>query len=181
MDSLLRKYSFVHNTGERFAVAMSEKFLCVNPFITERLQRTYPRRKDKIDTLWTWVNTDIFKPQPMPESTSPFRIVFAGRLDEFKDPPLMFRTIDRLRKRLNGDVVFDYIGTSDPNRFPNSPPSRTSPSATASRMPREWPRRWRAPMPASSLPSSKGCRVSCWRRWRWAGRSSPCICLSSNR
>jgi glycosyltransferase involved in cell wall biosynthesis len=117
MDSLLRKYSFVHNTGERFAVAMSDKFLCVNPFITERLQKTYPQRKDKIDTLWTWVNTDIFKPQPMPVDTSPFRVVFAGRLDEFKDPPLMFRTIDRLRRRLNGDVVFDYIGTSDPTRF----------------------------------------------------------------
>jgi glycosyltransferase involved in cell wall biosynthesis len=117
MDSLLRKYSFVHNTGERFAVAMSDKFLCVNPFITERLQKTYPQRKDKIDTLWTWVNTDIFKPQPMPVDTSPFRIVFAGRLDEFKDPPLMFRTIDRLRRRLNGDVVFDYVGTSDPSRF----------------------------------------------------------------
>jgi len=118
MDSLLRKYSFVHNTGERFAVAMSEKFLCVNPFITERLQKTYPRRKDKIDTLWTWVNTNIFKPQPMHESTSPFRVVFAGRLDEFKQPPLMFRAIDRLRQRLNGNVVFDYIGTSDPHRFP---------------------------------------------------------------
>ncbi|MBR1119976.1 glycosyltransferase [Bradyrhizobium lablabi] len=117
MDSLLRKYSFVHNTGERFAVAMSEKFLCVNPFITERLQKTYPARKDKIDTLWTWVNTDIFKPQPMHAGTSPFRVVFAGRLDEFKDPPLMFRTIDRLRQRLNGDVVFDYIGTSNPERF----------------------------------------------------------------
>jgi glycosyltransferase involved in cell wall biosynthesis len=117
MDSLLRKYSFVHNTGERFAVAMSDKFLCVNPFITERLQRTYPRRKDKIDTLWTWVNTDIFQPQPLPESRSPFEVVFAGRLDEFKDPPLMFRTIDRLRKRLKGGVVFHYIGTSDPNRF----------------------------------------------------------------
>jgi glycosyltransferase involved in cell wall biosynthesis len=117
MDSLLRKYSFVHNTGERFAVAMSEKFLCVNPFITERLQQTYPRRKDKIDTLWTWVNTDIFKPQVWPLDSSPFRIVFAGRLDEFKDPPLMFRTIARLRQRLNGDVRFHYIGTSDPHRF----------------------------------------------------------------
>ena len=117
MDSLLRKYSFVHNTGERFAVAMSEKFLCVNPFITERLQRTYPRRKDKIDTLWTWVNTDIFKPQPFPSGISPFQVVFAGRLDEFKDPPLMFRTIDRLRQRLNGGLVFHYIGTSDPHRF----------------------------------------------------------------
>jgi len=117
MDSLLRKYAFVHNTGERFAVAMSEKFLCVNPFITERLQRTYPRRKDKIDTLWTWVNTDIFKPQPWPSSLSSFQIVFAGRLDEFKDPPLMFKTITRLRQRLDGDVVFHYIGTSDPHRF----------------------------------------------------------------
>ena len=65
MDSLLRKYSFVHNAGERFAVATSEKFLCVNPFITERLQKTYPRRKDKIDTLWTWVNTGYFQPQPL--------------------------------------------------------------------------------------------------------------------
>ena len=64
------------------------------------------------------MNTDIFKPQPMHTGTSPFRVVFAGRLDEFKDPPLMFRTIDRLRQRLNGDVVFDYIGTSDPERFP---------------------------------------------------------------
>jgi glycosyltransferase involved in cell wall biosynthesis len=117
MDSLLRKYSFVHNTGERFAVAMSEKFLCVNPFITERLQRTYPRRKEKIDTLWTWVNTDIFQPQPLPGNTSPFQIVFAGRLDEFKDPPLMFRAIEQLRRRLRGGVIFHYIGTSDPHRF----------------------------------------------------------------
>ncbi|MFH0295995.1 glycosyltransferase [Bradyrhizobium sp. 31Argb] len=117
MDSLLRKYSFVHNTGERFAVTMSEKFLCVNPFITERMQKTYPRSKEKIDTLWTWVNTDIFQPQPFPESMSPFQIVFAGRLDEFKDPPLMFRTIDRFRQRLNGPIRFHYIGTSDPHRF----------------------------------------------------------------
>ncbi|MDB5514116.1 MAG: glycosyl transferase [Tardiphaga sp.] len=117
MDSLLRKYSFVHNAGERFAVATSAKFLCVNPFITERLQKTYPSRKEKIDTLWTWVNTDIFKPQPLPPDTTPFRIVFAGRLDEFKDPPLMFRTIARLRQRWGRGVEFHYIGTSDPHRF----------------------------------------------------------------
>jgi glycosyltransferase involved in cell wall biosynthesis len=117
MDSLLGKYSFVHNAGERFAVATSTKFLCVNPFITERLQRTYPRRKHKIDTLWTWVNIEIFRPQPLPDNLAPFRVVFAGRLDEFKDPPLMFRTIGRLRKRLQGGVEFHYIGTSDPHRF----------------------------------------------------------------
>lgn len=117
MDSLLRKYSFVHNFGERFAVTTSAKFLCVNPFITERLQKTYPGQSGKIDTLWTWVNTDIFKPQAFPATTDPFRVIFAGRLDEFKDPPLMFRTIERLRQKLNGKLEFHYIGTSDPHRF----------------------------------------------------------------
>ncbi len=117
MDSLLRKYWFVHSAGERFAVANSTKFLCVNPFITERLHKTYPGQRDKIDTLWTWVNTDIFRPQPLPRDVSTFRVVFAGRLDEFKNPPLMFKTIARLRDRLNGAVEFHYIGTSDPHRF----------------------------------------------------------------
>ncbi|MBY0380671.1 MAG: glycosyltransferase family 4 protein [Xanthobacteraceae bacterium] len=120
MDSLLRKYSFVHNAGERFAIATSEKFLCVNPFITERLQKTYPGRKDKIDTLWTWVNTDIFQPKPFPADTSAFRLIFAGRLDEFKQPALMFQTINRLKQKLAGKIKieFHYVGTSDPSRFP---------------------------------------------------------------
>jgi glycosyltransferase involved in cell wall biosynthesis len=118
MDSLLKRYAFVHNAGERFAVIASEKFLCVNPHITERLRNTYPRRKDKIDTLWTWVNTDIFRPQPLlPSVLAPFRIVFAGRLDEFKNPQLMFRTIARLRQRMPDGLEFHYVGTSDPHRF----------------------------------------------------------------
>lgn len=117
MDSLLRKYWFVHSAGERFAVANSARFLCVNPFITERLQKTYPRQKDKIDTLWTWVNTEIFQPKPLDRDLDPFRIVYAGRLDDFKNPALMFRAIARLRARLEGGVEFHYIGTSDPHRF----------------------------------------------------------------
>jgi glycosyltransferase involved in cell wall biosynthesis len=117
MDSLLRRYWFVHHAGEWFAAATSAKFLCVNPFITERLQKKYPHQKDKIDTLWTWVNTDIFRPAPLPSDLAPFRIVYAGRLDEFKNPALMFRTIELLRTRLQGAVEFHYIGTSEPNRF----------------------------------------------------------------
>jgi len=117
MDSLLKKYNFIHNFGERFAIATSRKFLCVNPLITERLRRTYPRYKAKIDTLWTWVNTSIFRPQPMPPIES-FRVAFAGRLDAFKVPSLMFKTIARLREKLPGSVEFHYIGTSDPSRFP---------------------------------------------------------------
>lgn len=117
MDSLLKKYAFVHNTGERFAVARSEKFLCVNPHITERIRATYPEHRDKIDTLWTWVNTNIFEVQPFPETVTPFRVAFAGRLDEFKVPPLMFKTMARLKQKLPRQVEFHYIGTSDPQRF----------------------------------------------------------------
>jgi len=118
MDSLLKKYRFVHSLGERFAVARSQKFLCVNPHITERLRRTYPKHGAKIDTLWTWVNTDIFKPQPFLREKKPFRVIFAGRLDDFKNPPLMFKTVAALWARFSGDLEFHYIGTSDPSRFP---------------------------------------------------------------
>lgn len=116
MDSLLKNYRFVHNLNERIAVAASSKFLCVNPLITERIRATYPRYAHKIDTLSTWVNTDTFKPQPF-EGTNPFRIAYAGRLDLFKVPSLMFETIARLRKKLPGGVEFHYMGTSDPHRF----------------------------------------------------------------
>ncbi len=118
MDSLLQKYNFVHNIGERFAMVTCQKFLCVNPLITERLRQTYARHAAKIDTLWTWVNTNIFRPQPMPESIEPFRVVFAGRLDEFKVPSLMFKTIARLREKLSDKLEFHYLGTSNPSRFP---------------------------------------------------------------
>jgi len=118
MDSLLQKYNFVHSIGERFAMAACQRFLCVNPLITERLRQTYARHAAKIDTLWTWVNTNIFRPQPMPESIEPFRVVFAGRLDEFKVPSLMFKTMARLREKLSGKLEFHYLGTSNPSRFP---------------------------------------------------------------
>ena len=117
MDSILKKYRFVHNFGERFAVATAQKFLCVNPMITERLKQTYPRHREKFDTLWTWVNTNVFRPQPFPSDGEPFRVIFAGRLDEFKVPPLMFKTIARLREKLAGRVEFHYLGTSNPARF----------------------------------------------------------------
>lgn len=117
MDSLLKNYRFVHNVNERIAVAAADKFLCVNPLITERIRKTYPRHAGKIDTLTTWVNTRTFKPAPFPKAT-PFRISYAGRLDLFKVPSLMFKTIARLRGRLPDGVEFHYLGTSDPHRFP---------------------------------------------------------------
>ena len=98
MDSLLKSYRYVHNLNERIAVMACDKFLCVNPLITQRIRETYPRYAHKIDTQSTWVDTARFKPLPFPTDGG-FRIAFAGRLDLFKRPPLMFNTIAALRRR----------------------------------------------------------------------------------
>lgn len=117
MDSLLKSYRYVHNINERIAVMAADKFLCVNPIITERIRETYPRWRHKIDTLSTWVDTKTFAPSPFPEGDG-FRVAFAGRLDLFKVPSLMFKTMHRLHQKIGPGVEFHYMGTSDPARFP---------------------------------------------------------------
>ena len=117
MDSLLKSYRYVHNVNERLAVMAADKFLCVNPIITERIRATYPRWAHKIDTLSTWVDTKTFAAKPFPEIDA-FRVAFAGRLDLFKVPSLMFKTMHRLGGKLGPGVEFHYMGTSDPSRFP---------------------------------------------------------------
>lgn len=116
MDSILKKYRYVHNLNERAAMAACDKFLCVNPVITERMRQTYPRYAGKIDTLSTWVDTRMFHPTPF-TPLAPFKVAFAGRLDLFKVPSLMFKTMARLNEKLPGGAEFHYMGTSDPHRF----------------------------------------------------------------
>ncbi len=116
MDSLLKSYRYVHNINERLAVMACDKFLCVNPIITERIQGIYPRHAQKIDTLSTWVDTKTFAPKPF-SNDGRFGVAFAGRLDLFKVPSLMFKTMQRLREKAGGGVEFHYMGTSDPYRF----------------------------------------------------------------
>ena len=118
MDSLLKKYPYVHSLNEWISVAACDRFSCVNPVITERIKATYPAHAHKIDTQTTWVDTKLFKPRPYPAEG--FRIAFAGRLDLFKVPSLMFKSVQRVREKLpaGSGVEFHYMGTSDPERFP---------------------------------------------------------------
>ncbi len=115
MDSLLKSYRYVHNINEWLAVKACDKFLCVNPIITGRIRATYPSSAHKIDTQSTWVDTAMFKPAPFPKDG--FGIAFAGRLDLFKVPSLMFKTVHKVREKLGDGVRFHYMGTSDPKRF----------------------------------------------------------------
>jgi glycosyltransferase involved in cell wall biosynthesis len=117
MDSLLKSYRYVHNLNEWLAVKSCGKFMCVNPIITERIRETYPASAAKIHTQSTWVDTQMFAAKPYPEHEW-FRVAFAGRLDLFKVPSLMFKTIAKLRAKIGPGVEFHYMGTSDPHRFP---------------------------------------------------------------
>lgn len=114
MDSLLRKYRGVHHMGEWIAVRTADRFLCVNPLITERVRGENPAYADSIETQSTWVDTGTFRPSPFPREG--FHIAFAGRLDLIKAPALMFRTIGALRTKVPS-VRFHYIGPSDPEAF----------------------------------------------------------------
>lgn len=117
MDSLLKSYRYLHNVNEWVAVKACDRFLCVNPIITERIRKTYPSQAHKIHTLSTWVDKRTFHPRPLPADDG-FRVAFAGRLDLFKVPSLMFKTVARLSDKLGPGVEFHYMGTSDPHRFP---------------------------------------------------------------
>jgi len=116
MDSLLRKYHFVHDWMQTVALSRCGYFLCVNPIITKRLRAAHPAIGHKIKTTPTWANPDIFTvTEAFP--LNPFRVVFCGRLDKVKRPDLMFRAIHRLAARIRVPVELNLVGPSDPGRF----------------------------------------------------------------
>jgi glycosyltransferase involved in cell wall biosynthesis len=118
MDSLIKTYWFAHRFNERVALTLAKRILCVNPNIVKRMQREFPTLAPKAEVMTVSVDTRRFAPQPFDCADGVFRIVFAGRLDEFKDPPLMFRVMAKLHQRLNGALEFHYVGASDPARYP---------------------------------------------------------------
>jgi glycosyltransferase involved in cell wall biosynthesis len=117
MDSLIKKLWFIHRMNEQVAIRLADMIICVNPNIVARLEREFPRAARRAIFMPVAVDTKVFCPSAFEIDDGIFRVVFAGRLDEFKDPPLMFRTLHRVHQRLEGAVEFHYIGTSDPHRY----------------------------------------------------------------
>jgi glycosyltransferase involved in cell wall biosynthesis len=118
MDSLIKKFWSLHRMNEQIAIRLADAIICVNPNILARLEREFPRAARRAIFMPVAVDTKIFRPAEFTIHDGIFRVVFAGRLDEFKDPPLMFRTLQRVYEQLQGAVEFHYIGTSDPHRYP---------------------------------------------------------------
>lgn len=120
MDSLLKRYWAVRLLSERLSLWLSDWIFGVNAAIVERIAALSPRWRDKAEVMSVSVDTDRFHATAFPPGDA-FHICFAGRLDAFKDPPLMFRTLAvldaKLSRRAVGRfrrVVFDYVGASDP-------------------------------------------------------------------
>jgi glycosyltransferase involved in cell wall biosynthesis len=120
MDSLLKKHWVLHRVNEAIALALADRVLCVNENIVRRLETTRPRAARKCEVMTVSVDQRRFVAKPFDCSDNIFRIVFAGRLDAFKDPPLMFRVIAGVHARLAGRVEFHYVGATDPARYPES-------------------------------------------------------------
>jgi glycosyltransferase involved in cell wall biosynthesis len=117
MDSLTKKLWFINSLNERIALSCANKIICVNANIAKRIGRLFPSQASKTQVMAVSVDTKVFTIQPFNTSDGIFRVIFAGRLDEFKDPPLMFRTLAALHEKLDGKFEFHYVGTTDPERY----------------------------------------------------------------
>ncbi len=117
MDSLIKKLWFIHRTNEWIALHLASKIFCVNANIVKRLETLMPDVVRKCEVMTVSVDMQRFALKPFDTRDGVFRIMFAGRLDEFKDPPLMFRVFRRLHERLGGKFEFHYVGATDPARY----------------------------------------------------------------
>ncbi|WP_053239439.1 glycosyltransferase family 4 protein [Pleomorphomonas koreensis] len=115
MDTILARYWWLYRLNEAIALNLATRVVGVNPNIIARYEREMPRIARKSEFMTVSVDTERFPAAPFP-ATDVFRVVFAGRLDAFKDPPLMFETLRRLHGKLGGKLEFHYVGTSDPYR-----------------------------------------------------------------
>ena len=120
MDSLIKKLWAVNSLNEKVALMLADRILCVNENIIRRLERVLPRAARKSEVMTVSVDQKRFAPRPFDPADGVFRVIFAGRLDAFKDPPLMFRTLAGVHARLAGRFEFHYVGTTDPARYPES-------------------------------------------------------------
>lgn len=118
MDSLIKKYWFIHRFNEVIATRLAAAIVCVNPAIKEKMKRSMPKARKPIVFMPVPVDDALFSEHPFDTQNSVFRVVFVGRLDQFKDPATMFRALRVAWERSNGALEFHYIGTSDPHRYP---------------------------------------------------------------
>jgi glycosyltransferase involved in cell wall biosynthesis len=116
-DSLVGKHFWAHEAAEWVALRAASRVFCVTERLEKRLVTRHPRHAHKVERLTVSVDTRRFRPAPLPPLDGPFRLVFAGRLDAFKDPALLFAATAEIACRLGGAFELHYAGPSDPTAF----------------------------------------------------------------
>lgn len=117
MDSILGRHWWVHEAAEWFAVRLASRLFCVTQKLRDRVAARHIDYGSRIGVRTVSVDCDLFRPHPFDLQDGKLRLVYAGRLDAFKDPPLMFNVAARLHARLGGAFEFHYCGASDPSAF----------------------------------------------------------------
>ncbi len=117
MDSLISRHWGIYEASERIATMLADRIICVTPARVAKMARKYPRAAARMEFMSVSVDTDIFRPATFDVADGIMRVIFAGRLDAFKDPPLMFSALAALKERLQGALEFHYVGNSDPRKF----------------------------------------------------------------
>jgi glycosyltransferase involved in cell wall biosynthesis len=117
-DSLVGRHFWAHEAAEWLALRAAARVFCVTERLEKRLVTRHPGRAHKVERLTVSVDARRFRPTPLPPLDGPFRLVFAGRLDAFKDPALLFAASAEIARRLGGAFELHYAGPSDPAAFP---------------------------------------------------------------
>jgi glycosyltransferase involved in cell wall biosynthesis len=117
-DSLLTRYWAVHEQCERLALGVAGRIVCVTDGIRRHVAEQFPRYAGKAVVMSVPVDTGLFRPTPLELADGVLRLVYTGRLEAQKDPGLMFETIAHLARRLEGKVELHYVGTGDPEAYP---------------------------------------------------------------
>jgi glycosyltransferase involved in cell wall biosynthesis len=117
MSGIIGRYPVLRTVTEYLAAAVSAKFYSVNSDMTSMYADRYWPFGRKFDTLTTWANTSMFRPEPF-HGAGPLRLVFAGRTDDFKRLDIMMRVMRRVRE-LGQEIAFHYVGDGDLTRYPD--------------------------------------------------------------
>lgn len=115
-NTITGRYPFMRTVTEYVAAIVSKKVYSVNADITAVYTKWYWPFGKKFDTLTTWANTSMFRPEPF-HGSGPLRLVFAGRADDFKRLDIMMRVMQKVRD-LGQPIAFHYVGDGDLTRYP---------------------------------------------------------------
>ncbi len=121
-SSVLGKYWYIRDATEFAAALTGQRFYAVNSDLTAMFKKRYPMFRDKFDTLTTWANTSTFYPTPF-QPGEHVDVLYAGRMDKFKRPDLMFSVMAEARKTVP-NLRFHYVGDGDVEQFPEFAPIR---------------------------------------------------------